>query len=87
MEQLIEKEQDIMQHFGLKKGFRKTIRLMHLMTKLYNSLCNDCKQKVFSVGYHDPKKRNKLLGDIKTYCEKCKPKVKDILPTLERLGK
>ena len=56
-------------------GIRKQIKLIRLTTKIYNTLCIDCKHRSIQGGDLDPE----------SYCIECQDKVAPIVKKIERL--
>lgn len=58
-------------------GIRKQLKLVRIITKIYNTLCNDCRKKII-VNPNTP---------VKNYCKLCQGNVKDEVAKVRRLTK
>ena len=54
-------------------------RMIKIFRKVFESLCLDCRKKVFTIVGRKKESRSDILKNLDTYCEKCRVKVKSIL--------
>ena len=80
MNKLQEKELNSLNKANLtKKG---SLKMIKLMTTLYNRLCNRCRAKVF-LTVRNNKDRVNVLGDTSSYCNNCQKIIEEHKEKLE----